>query len=260
MPDPELKTPADLERMRAAGRVVAEALRTAGEMVAPGVTTKEIDTAVEAVLRNAGGRPAFLGYPSPAKGVPPYPASICASINEEVVHGIPGDRALQDGDIIAIDVGVEIDGFFGDAARTFPVGRVGRKASKLLEVTEECLRRATAAMRPGKPLWQVSQAIQQCAEGAGLHVVRDFVGHGIGRRMHEPPSVTNFVSRRSEAGRLTMRPGLVIAPEPMINLGTGDVRVKPDGWTVITKDHSLSAHFENTIAVTEDGPLVMTAL
>ncbi len=243
--------------MREAGRITGKALELAESLARPGVTTGEIDAAVEALIRREGGIPAFLDYPSPTPGVRPFPASICASVNEEVVHGIPGPRVLKAGDIIAIDVGVCKDGYFGDAARTYAIGEVSRKAQKLLETTAKCLELARNAFRPGQELRKISQAIQIEAEGNGFSVVRQFVGHGIGRNMHEPPQVTNFDSK-DPAGRTLLKPGLVICPEPMLNAGKSEVRVAADGWTVLTKDRSLSAHFEDTLALTEQGVEVLT--
>lgn len=256
---PILKTLAEVEQMRSAARVVFEALALAESMLEPGVSTLELDQAVEALIRKSGGRPAFKGYPSPTPGVAPFPGSICASLNEEVVHGIPSvERQLRDGDIVSIDVGVEKDGFFGDAARTFPVGNVGRKVRRLLETGTESLARATALMRPGRTLSRVCREIQSCAEERRYSVVRQFVGHGIGAAMHEPPQVPNFVDRKLRGRDLSLEPGLVLAIEPMVNAGRPEVEVMEDGWTVRTRDRSLSVHFEDTIAVGPDGPLVLT--
>lgn len=260
MAKPRIKTPEEIEAMRPAGETVARALKLVEEMAAPGITTAEIDRAVEALIRKAGGIPAFLDYPCPTPGGSPFPASICASINEEVVHGIPDDRTLKDGDLLSVDVGVELNGFFGDAARTFGIGDVSRKARKLIETTRECLDRATQEMRSGTQLRKICGLIQKTAEDAGYSVVEQFVGHGIGRAMHEPPQVPNYVSRAFGDGMLRLPAGTALAIEPMLNVGTHEVRVRPNGWTVITKDHALSAHFENTIAVTENGPLVLTEI
>ena len=260
MAAPILKAPAEIEAMRRAGRLVAQALRRVEEMIAPGVTTGEIDAEVERVLLEGGGTPLFAGYPSSTAGVPPFPASICASVNEEVVHGIPGPRPLRLGDILSVDVGVRFAGFCGDAARTFAVGETSRKASRLLEVTEECLRRAIGLARPGVRLMRISAAIQEHAEANGFSVVRKFVGHGIGRQMHEPPQVPNYVSRQLSDGDWILQSGAVLAIEPMVNAGAADVRVQRNGWTVTTKDRSLSAHFEHTVAITERGPAILTEL
>lgn len=258
MATPILKTPDEIDAMRLSGERVAEVLRLMEEMIAPGVTTIELDRAAEAVLRRDGGIPAFKGYPSPNPGVEAFPASICASINEEVVHGIPDDRPLRGGDIVSIDVGVELNGWFGDAARTFAVGTLSRKMRKLVSVTRECLEKARKRMRPGVRLRDVSGAVQETAEKNGFSVVRQFVGHGIGRRMHEPPQVPNYVSRMFGGGSLRLDPGIVLAVEPMVNVGTDDVRVLKNGWTVVTKDRSPSAHFEDSLALTEEGVVVLT--
>lgn len=252
--------------MRPACRLVAEALELARELIRPGVTTGEIDSALEELIRAGGGEPLFKGYPAFTPGVAPFPGTICASVNDEVVHGIPGSRELKEGDIFSIDVGARLGGWCGDAARTFPVGEISRKAEKLLELTEECVSLAVGAMRPGARLSQVSGVIQRHAEDAGFSVVRDFVGHGIGREMHEPPQVPNYVRglgsklRDGDFSDLELQAGLVLAVEPMVNVGASDVRLQKNGWTVVTKDHSLSAHFEHTIAVTETGAAVLTAL
>ncbi|MDR1612332.1 MAG: type I methionyl aminopeptidase [Planctomycetota bacterium] len=261
-----LKTPADIAKMRESGRVVARALDLVGKMVSPGVTTGELSAAVEELICNAGGVPTFKGYPASRRGIPDFPAAICASVNEQVVHGIPGDRELREGDIISVDVGVHLDGWCGDAAKTFPVGQVGRKAKKLLEVTESSLKKAILNARPGRKLRDVSAAVQNEAEAGGFSVVRQFVGHGIGRDMHEPPQIPNFVCRSGETldgeiPDLTLCGGMALAIEPMVNAGSFEVLVdKSNGWTVYTKDRSLSAHFEHTVAVTADGPLILTEL
>jgi methionyl aminopeptidase len=245
----ELKSSSDLERMRRAGRLAGQVLDAVGRAVAPGVTTKELDRLAEQFIRDAGGIPTFLGY----RG---YTASICASINEEVVHGIPHPkRVLREGDIVGIDVGATLEGFVGDTAATFPVGRISEEAAALLRTTRNSLNEGIAAARVGHRLGDVSSAIQREAESKGYSVVRDFVGHGIGRQMHEEPSVPNY----GTAGTgVRLEPGLVIALEPMVNLGTWRVQVLKDGWTVVTEDNRLSAHFEHTVAVTEAGPEVLT--
>ncbi|MDR0361271.1 MAG: type I methionyl aminopeptidase [Planctomycetota bacterium] len=261
-----LKSPAEFAKMREAGRVVARALDMAGKLAAPGVTTKALNTAVEELIVKAGGIPTFKGYPASKRGIPDFPAAICASVNEQVVHGIPDDRALREGDIISVDVGVHLDGWCGDAARTFGVGQIGRKAKKLLEVTENSLYKAIQNAKPGKKLRDVSAAVQNEAEHNGFSVVRQFVGHGIGRDMHEPPQIQNFVCRRGErldgdTPDLILREGMALAIEPMVNIGSWEVLVdKSDGWAVYTKDRSLSAHFEHTVAVTAQGPVILTEL
>lgn len=245
----ELKSPADLERMRRAGRLAAQVLDAVGRAVAPGVTTKDLDRLAEKFIRDAGGVPTFLGY----RG---YTASICASINEEVVHGIPHPkRVLRDGDIVGIDVGATLGGFVGDTAATFPVGRISAEAEKLLQSTRDSLDQGIAATRAGNRLGDISSAIQSVVESRGYSVVRDFVGHGIGRNMHEEPSVPNY----GTAGTgLRLEVGLVVALEPMVNVGTWRVQVLKDGWTVVTEDNRLSAHFEHTVAITENGPEILT--
>ena len=261
-----LKSPAEILKMREAGRIVAQALATIGKMAEPGVTTKELDATVEELIIKAGGIPTFKNYPAANPRYPAFPASICASMNEQVVHGIPSERELRDGDIISIDVGVHLDGWCGDAAKTFAVGGVSRKHKKLLEVTENSLMRAIDNARVGKKLRDVSAAVQKEVESNGMSVVKQFVGHGIGREMHEPPQIPNYVCGPRE--RLEgyfpdcdLRAGMVLAIEPMVNLGASDVLVdKKDGWTVYTKDRSWSAHFEHSVALTEDGPLILTEL
>jgi methionyl aminopeptidase len=245
----ELKSPADLEKMRHAGRLAAQVLEAVGRAVVPGVTTKELDRLAEKFIRDAGGVPTFLGY----RG---YTATICASVNDEVVHGIPhAKRVLREGDIVGIDVGATVGGFVGDTAATFPVGRISADAEKLLRATRESLNEGIAATRAGNRLGDVSHAIQRVAESRGFSVVRDFVGHGIGRHMHEEPSVPNY----GEAGTgLRLDVGLVLALEPMVNAGTWRVQVLKDGWTVVTEDNRLSAHFEHTVAITEAGPEILT--
>jgi len=251
-----LKSPRQVERIAGAGRVVAEALELAGSMTAPGVTTGEIDEAVEELIRSRGGIPTFKGYKLASVKMP-YPASICASVNEEVVHGIPGGRLLEEGQILSVDVGVTLDGYIGDAARTFGVGEVAPEAQRLIDATRGCLAEAVAQVMPDNPLVEVSRAIQTHAEERGYSVVRDLVGHGVGEKMHEEPQIPNYVSVSGGSG-VVLKPGMVLAIEPMVNLGGCEVRWLEDGWTVVTRDGSLSAHFENTIAVTEEGGRILT--
>lgn len=252
--------------MREAGRIVASALRLVEGLIKPGVTTKELDAAVEDLIIKSGGIPTFRGYPAPTPGIPAFPASICASVNEQVVHGIPGPLVLKEGDILSVDVGVHLDGWCGDAAKTFPVGEIGKKARKLLDVTESALRKAIGHCRSGRKLREVSAAVQKEAEGNGFSVVKQFVGHGIGRDMHEGPQIPNFVCGPGERldgsyPDLDLVPGMVLAIEPMVNVGGSDVLVdRSNGWVVFTKDRSLSAHFEHTVAVTENGPQILTEL
>ncbi|HLW48599.1 MAG TPA: type I methionyl aminopeptidase [bacterium] len=245
-----IKSAADVAAMRRAAQVAARALRDVCAAVRPGVTTRELDRIAEDRIRALGGVPSFLGY----RG---YPASICTSVNDEVVHGIPGRRALRAGEIVSIDLGAEVDGFHGDLAVTVPVGPVDEARRRLLAVTAEALEDGIAAVRPGARLGDVGAAIQGRVEQAGFSVVRDYAGHGVGRRLHEEPQVPNF--GRRGAG-LVLRPGMTLAIEPMVNIGGSDVVVERDGWTVRTADGRPSAHFEHTVAVTEGGCDVLTRL
>ena len=234
--------------MREAGRITARALRIVGEALRVGARTRELDEVAEAAIREEGAVPAFLGYQG-------FPASICSSLNEQVVHGIPGDVKLHDGDIISIDIGAIIDGYYGDSARTFGIGRVSDEAIRLMQVTEESLEAGIEQCVPGHRLYDISHAVQTVAEAAGFSVVREYVGHGIGRAMHEEPQIPNY----GPAGKgPELKEGMVFAIEPMINAGGATVQSLPDGWTVVTADGSLSAHFEHTVAVTASGPLVLT--
>ena len=240
----------ELERMREAGRLVGEVLAELAGLVAPGVTTADLDAVAEKRIARAGATPAFKGYHG-------YPATICASINDEVIHGIPsGRRLLNDGDIISIDVGASLNGYFGDSAITLPVGQVSEEAATLLRVTEEALYKAIDRVRPGSRISDLGHAVQKHVEAYGFSVVREFVGHGIGQRMHEEPQVPNY-GDPGRGPRLTE--GMVLAIEPMVNAGKPAVKVLGDGWTAVTRDSSLSAHFEHTVAVTADGPWILTA-
>jgi len=243
------KSAAELEIMRQAGRVTAAALRAVGEAVRPGVTTGELDALAEDAIRSAGAVPAFKGYHG-------FPASLCTSVNAEVVHGIPGKRRLRAGDILSVDCGAIVDDYYGDAARTFPVGEPTDEALRLMKVTSESLEAGIACCVPGQRLYDVSAAVQGIVEAAGFSVVREYVGHGIGRSMHEDPQVPNY--GRAGTGPV-LQTGVVLAIEPMVNAGGADVRSLDDGWTVVTVDGSLSAHFEHTVAVTDGGPFVLTA-
>jgi methionyl aminopeptidase len=244
------RSAAEIERMRSASRLVAQVLTTLEGAVAPGVTTAELDRMAERLVRAAGAEPAFKGY----RG---FPATLCISINEEVIHGIPSPtRALKDGDIVSIDLGAKLNGFYGDSALTVPVGRIPARTAELLEVTRESLARAIAQVRVGGRLSDLGHAVQQCAESHGFSVVREFVGHGIGERLHEEPQIPNY----GPAGRgPKLAAGMVLAIEPMIALGRPETRVLSDGWTAVTRDGSVSAHFEHTVAVAADGPLILTA-
>jgi methionyl aminopeptidase len=250
----ELKSKDDLERMRRAGQIVAEVLQRLQAEAKPGVTTLDLDRIAEEMTRKRGAVPAFKGY---RVGTRVFPASLCVSINEEVVHGIPASRALKDGDIVGLDFGVVVEGYYGDAAVTVPVGKITARAQHLLDATRESLWEGIRTIKVGSRLGDLSHAIQRYAESAGLSVVREFVGHGIGRRLHEEPQVPNF----GEPGRgRLLREGMVLAIEPMLNLGEPGVLVKDDGWTAVTRDGSLSAHFEHSVAITADGPVVLTQL
>ena len=254
-----LKSPREIDLLREAGVIVAETLELMREHAVPGVSTAELDRIAEDHIRSRGAEPAFKGYRVP--GIrDAYPASICASVNEEVVHGIPSDRKLCEGDILSVDVGTCKNKYFGDAAITIAIGNVSEEARKLLEATEGALMAAIAVIRPDMPLSEISRAVQQYAEGRGYSVVRKFVGHGIGRQMHEEPQVPNFVGPGGPANDVRLAIGTVIAIEPMVNLGSENVEVQSNGWTVKTKDSRLSAHFEHSVAVTQDGPRILTAL
>lgn len=244
------KSDRELNYMRDAGKIVARTLDEIKQAVCPGVTTQELDHIAEKFIAKQGAIPAFKGYHG-------FPACICASVNEEVVHGIPGLRKLKDGDIISIDVGAVINGYYGDSALTLPVGRVSAEAARLLEVTEESLYKGIEQAKDGNRLSDISHAVQSHVEAQGFSVVRDYVGHGIGSSMHEEPQVPNF-GRPGRGPRL--RPGMTLAIEPMVNTGGYEVRTLLDNWTVVTKDSSLSAHFEHTIAITDKGPEILTKL
>ena len=241
---------AELEKMRAAGRLVGQVLTALAAKVAPGVTTADLDAIAEAMIVDAGATPAFKGY----RG---YPATICASVNDEVIHGIPSvQRVLNAGDVISIDVGAKLHGYYGDSAVTLAVGPISEAAATLLRVTEESLYKAIEAVKPGSRISDIGHAVQKHVEAHGFSVVREFVGHGIGAQMHEEPQVPNY----GEPGRgPRLAEGMVIAIEPMVNAGKPQVKVLSDGWTAVTRDHSLSAHFEHTVAVTADGPWILTA-
>jgi methionyl aminopeptidase len=243
------KSAAELDRMRAANALVADVLAELRRIVQPGVTTADLDAYAEARIRDRGGEPAFKGYHG-------YPAAICASVNEEVVHGIPSRRELREGDIVSIDIGVLLDGFFGDAAITVPVGPITEEAAELLRVTEEALHRGLAKARIGARISDIGHAVQALVEAHGFSVVREFVGHGIGASLHEEPQIPNY-GGPGRGPRLSE--GMVLAIEPMVNMGKAAVKVLGDGWTAVTRDGKLSAHFEHTVAVTTKGPLVLTA-
>jgi len=243
-----IKTDQEIQHMRKAGRIVGETLAILQEAVKPGITTAELDKIAEDYIRKCGAVPSFKGYYG-------FPASICASVNSEVVHGFPSKEALKEGDIISIDCGAIIDGFHGDAARTFPVGKISSDAQKLIDVTRESFFKGVEKAVIGNRLSDISHAIQEYAESFGYSMVRDFVGHGIGRSMHEDPEVPNF-GRPGRGPKLLK--GMVLAIEPMVNMGDFHVKVLSNDWTVVTVDGSLSAHYENTVAITENGPELLT--
>jgi methionyl aminopeptidase len=238
----------ELQTMARACRIVVEALDVLEAAAVPGVSTKEMDRIAREHIERAGARPAFLGY----RG---YPATLCISVNEEVVHGIPGPRKLREGDIVGLDLGCIVDGFFGDAARTVAVGRAGEQAQRLMRVTRESLLAGIDACRPGKRVGDIGHAVQTHAEGQGYSVVREFVGHGIGTSLHEEPQVPNY---GPPGRRERLVPGMCLAIEPMVNVGGAEVEVLADGWTAITRDRSLSAHFELSVAVTPFGPWILS--
>lgn len=244
-----LKSPREIELMRQGGRILAGVVEMLGELVRPGLSTLEIDEEVEAYITRRGARPAFKGY----RG---FPATVCVSINEEIVHGIPSaHRRLKEGDIVGLDLGCIVEGYYADCAVTVPIGEVPPAVQKLLDVTRESLELALAECRPGRRLGDVSHTVQRHVEAHGLSVVRAFVGHGIGRALHEDPQVPNF----GDPGRgPVLRPGMVLAIEPMVTMGSWEVKILDDGWTAVTQDGSLAAHFEHTVAVTENGPDVLT--
>jgi len=247
-----IKNLPEIETMREAGRVNALVLNTVREMVRPGITTQELDTVAEELIHKNGGTPAFKNYPGPY----PYPATLTISINEELVHGIPGKRKLKEGDLVSVDCGTVLDGFVADSAISMGVGEISPEAQQLLEVTEKALYLGIDKMRPGNRVGDVSSAIQQFVEAYGFHVPREYTGHGVGRNMHEGPLVPNFgVSGRG----IPLRPGITVALEPMVMVGTHLTRVLDDKWTVISADRSLTAHFEHSVAVTEDEPIILTA-
>ena len=243
------KSPAEIEKMRAASQLVAQVLEELAAMVAPGVATADLDAAAERKVRAAGAEPAFKGY----RG---YPATLCASANEQVIHGIPNRTPLKAGDIISLDMGVKLNGYYGDSAVTVPVGAVAEEVTALLRVTQEALEKGIAQVRVGARISDIGHAIQKHVEAHGFSVVREFVGHGIGASLHEEPQIANY----GEPGRgPRLAEGMTLAIEPMVNMGKPGVKVLADGWTAVTRDGSLSAHFEHTVAVTKSGPDILTS-
>lgn len=248
-----IKSDHEIGIMREAGRINAEVLKKVKALIQPGIATRELDEAAEEIIRSYGASPTFKGYPGPY----PYPATLTVSINEEMVHGIPSGRVLKEGDIISVDCGTTYKGFIGDSAFSAGVGEISSEAKQLLQVTEEALYKGIEQMRPGNHVGDVSAAIQAHVEGKGFHVPRKYTGHGVGRSMHEPPQVPNF----GVPGKgLALQKGMTIAIEPMVLVGTNKTKVLSDKWTVISEDRSLTAHFEHTIAITEDEPLILTRL
>jgi len=246
-----IKSEKELVLMRAAGRVNALALKTVRQMIRPGVSTIDLDAAAEEVIRKHGGVPVFKGYP----GAYPFPATLCVSVNEELVHGFPSKRKLREGDIVSVDCGTLLEGFVGDSAFSVGVGETSTQAQRLLQVTEQALYEGISLMRPGNRTGDVSSVIQRFAEDQGFHVTREYTGHGVGRAMHEGPQVPNY----GTPGRgVVLRPGMTIALEPMVLVGTPHTRVLPDQWTVVSVDGSLTAHFEHSVAVTAGEPLILT--
>ena len=244
------KTEVELDYMRKAGRIVAETHRLIAQAIQPGVTTYELDQIAEQYIRSQGAKPSFKGYHG-------FPASICASVNEELVHGIPSHRKLNEGDIISIDIGAEYEGYHGDSAWTYPVGNISETAQKLLEVTERSLFKGLAEAKPDVRLYTISHAIQRCVEDEGFSIVREYVGHGIGSSLHEEPQIPNY-GAPDRGPRL--KPGMVLAIEPMVNAGQRYVKTLQDGWTVVTVDGALCAHYEHTIAITADGYEILTKI
>jgi methionyl aminopeptidase len=245
------KSTQELERMARAGEIVAETLALLGRHISPGTTTGELDRIADEFIRSRGGTPTFKGY----RGPYPYPASICTSPNDVVVHGIPDGYELKEGDVLSVDVGVTLEGYVADSAFTFPVGEIDAEAERLLEVCEAALQAGIEQAQAGGKLTDISHAVQRVTEDAGFSVVKSLVGHGVGRAMHEDPQIPNY----GEPGRgPTLAPGMTLAIEPMINAGGEEVVVRPDQWTIATADGSLSAHFEHTVAVTDDGPRILT--
>jgi len=243
-----LKTTEELDIMREAGRITAMTLDMVEENIEAGLTTGQLDMLVEDFIRSHGAIPAFKNYHG-------YPASACVSIDSEVVHGIPGKRVIKEGQIVSVDIGAIVNNYYGDSARTFGIGEVSAEKKRLMKVTQEALSAAIDKARKGNRLGQVSSTVQQIAEAAGFGVVRQLVGHGIGRKMHEEPQVPNFGSPNEGP---VLQVGMVIAIEPMVNLGTYDVKTMPDGWTIVTADGAPSAHFEHTVAITDNGPEILT--
>lgn len=252
-----IKSRTEIEYMKKSGEIVAIVLNKLEEMIRPGITTLELDRIAEELIKKHGAEPSFKGYKSSFKDAIDYPGSICASVNNEVVHGIPSLKELKDGDIISIDIGAYLNGYHGDAARTFPVGKISDNAQKLIEVTRQSFYEGIKKAVTGNRIVDISADIQTYVETNGYSVVRDFVGHGIGRDMHEEPQIPNYCTKMRGP---RLEPGMTLAIEPMVNEGTYHVRINKNKWTVTTLDGSLSAHYENTIAITDSEPIILTKL
>ena len=250
-----IKSPRELDLMREVGKVVAEAKAVVRDAIKPGVTSREMDVLAEETILSMGAIPSFKGYkPSLSK---PFPATICFSFNDEIVHGIPGDRVVDEGDVVSVDFGATLNGFHGDSAFTVGVGTLSQKVRSLIDSTQNSLDKGIDKAVPGGRLSDISYAVQMCAESRGFSVVREYVGHGIGRSLHEEPQVPNYSDTGPGYGTL-LKAGMVLAIEPMLNIGTWRTKLLEDGWTVVTADGELSAHFEHTVAITEDGPEILT--
>ncbi len=257
----DIKSPNELELMRAAGRIVAEILQDLGAHAKPGMSTAELNERAHAILGKYGATSPFYGYPNAKRGDPPFPGDICASVNDEIVHGIPRrNRVLKEGDLLKIDVGAEFGGYIGDSAWTFAVGKVSPEAQRLMRTTESALLKGIAEAHSGKHLWDVIRAIQEEVEKNGFTVIREYQGHGVGREMHEDPSIPNFLDDdyHKRPSNLLLRPGMTLAIEPMVVTGSWRTKQMPDKWTVTTRDHGLAAHYEHSVAVTENGPEILT--
>ena len=254
----ELRNNEEIERLYRAGQLVREVLDALGEIVVPGITTGQLDSEAERICLEQGGQCLFKGVPGSRRSGP-FPGSICASINEEVVHGIPGDRVICSGDIVSVDFGARLDGWCGDAARTFCAGQVDPEKKRLVEITRYSLDIAVELIRPGTGWSDVARAISDYIRGEGFSVVEDFVGHGIGRNMHESPKIPNYVTRELLQNDIPLKAGMVLAVEPMVNMGSKNVKTQKDGWTVVTADGKPSAHWEHTLAITDTGARLLTS-
>jgi methionyl aminopeptidase len=258
----ELKSSKELELMRAAGKIVAEILNDLEEHARPGVSTGELNDRAQAILNKYGATSPFYGYPNSKRGDPKFPAAICASVNDEIVHGIPkAKRVLREGDLVKLDVGAEFGGYIADSAWTFPIGNVSDKARRLMQVTKAALEKGILEAHAGRHLWDVIRAVQTEVEANGFGLVREYQGHGVGREMHEEPSIPNFLDDdyRKRPPNPRLAPGMTLAIEPMVVTGDWHTRQLGDKWTVVTRDHGLAAHYEHTVAVTPNGPEILTA-